>query len=228
MDQIIKASKALNEINLDADTPSWAKSLIGCINDLVEGFKVYDKLNDRLKELEDVSEVRGQIITKLKEDNTNLRRELQLNRQATDDNEQKSRSQCLLIHGVDEVEGEDTDQICLDTITDQVGVELFLDDIQRSHRVGPKKVQTTRRTKPRAIIVRFSNMRKRIEVYRNKKNLKGKGVTITESLTKLRYGLLLKAKAKYGMNSVWSSEGKIFTKIDDKITLITFEDFPDE
>ena len=169
-----------------------------------------------------ISEVRGQIINKLQEDNVNLRNELLSLRQATDDNEQKSRSQCLLVHGIEETNEEDTDQICIDTITDIVGVELFLDDIQRSHRTGPKKFQTTRRTKPRPIILRFSNMRKRMEVFRNKKKLKGMGITITESLTKIRYALLQKAKEKYG-NSVWTSEGRIFTKIEDKIVLITSE-----
>ena len=221
MEQILKASKALEEINLE-DAPSWAKALVVCISNLVEGVKDLNMLGDRCKKLEDISEVRGQIINKLQEDNVNLRNELLSLRQATDDNEQKSRSQCLLFHGIEETTEEDTDQICIDTITDIVGVELFLDDIQRSHRTGPKKFQTTRRTKPRPIILRFSNMRKRMEVFRNKKKLKGMGITITESLTKIRYALLQKAKEKYG-NSVWTSEGRIFTKIEDKIVLITSE-----
>ena len=223
MEQILKASKALEEINLE-DAPSWAKALVVSISNLVEGVKDLNLLGDRCKKLEDISEVRGQIINKLQEDNVNLRNELLSLRQATDDNEQKSRSQCLLVHGIEEITGEDTDQICIDTISDKVGVELFIDDIQRSHRTGPKKFQTTRRTKPRPIILRFSSMRKRMEVFRNKKNLKGKGITITESLTKIRFALLQKAKEKYGVNSVWTSEGRILTKIDGKIVLKTSED----
>ena len=91
-----------------------------------------------------------------------------------------------------------------------MGVNLRLEDIERTHRIGPSKNITTRRTKPRPIIVRFASMRKRIEVYRNKKNLKVKKIVVTESLTAVRLALLNKAKDKYGLKfDVWSVEGRI-------------------
>ena len=62
-----------------------------------------------------------------------------------------------------------------------------------------------------------------MEVFRNKKNLKRKGIIITESLTKMRYGLLKKAKEKYGVDSVWTSEGRILHKIDNRIMVIYSE-----
>ena len=132
-----------------------------------------------------------------------------------------NRTSCLLIHGVDETADEVTDTICLDIIISHIGVEISLKDIQRSHRVGPKRQQTTRRTKPRPIICRFSSIRKRMEVFRNKKNLKGKNILITESLTNFRYELFQKAKSKFGIRNVWTSEGRIFTKVDNNLRLIS-------
>ena len=62
-----------------------------------------------------------------------------------------------------------------------------------------------------------------MEVFKNKKNLRGKKIVITESLTKMRYQLLQKAKTKFDGN-VWSSEGRIFTIVSNKLKLITYDD----
>ena len=95
-----------------------------------------------------------------------------------------------------------------------------------SERIGLDllRASVTRRTKSRAIIVRFASMRKRIEVYRNKKNLKGKKIVVTESLTAVRLDLLNKAKDKFGLKNVWSAEGRIFARSDGNIVNISSED----
>ena len=150
-----------------------------------------------------------------------MKNELKAVKQATDNNEQKSRSMCLLIHGVEEIQGEDTDKLCLDVVGKEVGVPISLDDIERTHRTGPKRQITTRQTKARPIIVRFNSMRKRMEVFKNKKNLRGKQFVITESLTAIRMKLLMKAKEVYGVRNVWTSEGKVLVKKDGNITLFS-------
>ena len=76
-------------------------------------------------------------------------------------------------------------------------------------------------TRPRHTIVRFARMRKRMEVFRNKKNLKGKKITITESLTTMRVSLLERARKKYGVGNVWTTERRILTSIDGEIIEIT-------
>ena len=156
--------------------------------------------------MEGISEVRGKIIESLQDFNATLKK--------VDDNEQKSRSSCLLIHGVEEANNDDTDKYCLDIVNKEVSVDLCSADIERSHRIGPRKVKTTRSTRLRPIIVRFASMRKRMEVYRNKKRLKGKDFVITESLTSARYDLDQKAKNKFVVKNTWTSEGEILTKID--------------
>ena len=122
-------------------------------------------------------------------------------------------------------DNDDTDDLSLRVINNDVGVGLKIEDIERTHRIGPSKNFSTRRTKPRAIIVRFASMRKRIEVYKNKKNLKGKKIVVTESLTTVRLDLLSKAKDKFGFKNVWTSEGRIFARSDDgNFVNITSED----
>ena len=66
---------------------------------------------------------------------------------------------------------------------------------------GQKKV-ITQRAKPRLIIVRFISMRKRMEVYKNKKNLQSQAFLITESLTLLQY------------------ERQIFAKVDNQLQVL--------
>ena len=58
-----------------------------------------------------------------------------LNRQ-----EQYSRRNCLLIHGVDEVQGKDTDELSIRVIEEHMNKKIKPEDIDRSHRLGnPKK-----------------------------------------------------------------------------------------
>ena len=49
-------------------------------------------------------------------------------------------------------------------------------------------------------------------VFKSKKKLKGKGVAITESLTRRRMEALTKAKEEHGFNNAWSIDGKTFFK----------------
>ena len=72
------------------------------------------------------------------------------------------------------------------------------------------------RTTTRPIIVRFCSFRKRQIVFKEKKKIKDKGITITESLTKSRYDLFKAAVTKYGRGQVWTNEGRITTKQQDR------------
>ena len=78
-------------------------------------------------------------------------------------------------------------------------VEITPGSIDRTHRLGKKQQNTGR---PRPIIVKFSTYITRHKIFRNKKVLKGKGVSITESLTQKRVELLKKAREEHGFKSV--------------------------
>ena len=156
-------------------------------------------------------------LQKALEANTNVMRDLKIaveERDRTisvmqakiDDLEQYQRRQCLRIFGIEEKTSEDTDQIAME-VAQKIGVQLNVNDIDRSHRVG--RSDTGR---PRPIIVKFVSYRKRSEVFRNKKSLKGSAITLREDLTKTRYKLLREAIEKFGVSNVWSQDGHIVVK----------------
>ena len=100
----------------------------------------------------------------------------------------------------------------------------MLNDVQRSHRLGPspKNQRTTRSTphRPRPIILRFLNYRHRREVFKSKKMLKNQNVSISENLTKSRYRLYKECIVKLGKGKVWTNEGRIITRINNRYVTI--------
>ena len=73
-------------------------------------------------------------------------------------------------------------------------------------------------------IVKFVNLRKRLEVFRSKRYLKGSNIIITENLTKKRYDLYREAMTKLGKGNVWTSDGKILSKSGNSIIVISSPD----
>ena len=143
---------------------------------------------------------------------------------AVDHNEQVSRSSNLIIHGVSEESNEKTDEMCLHIIYEKVRVDISLNDISRSHRLGRpiSKIAQETLNPITPVIVKFTNMRKRLEVFRPKRNLKGSNLPITENLTQKRYNLYKDAMAaKLGKHNVWTNAGRILTKSGNSIIVIS-------
>ena len=61
-------------------------------------------------------------------------------------------------------------------------------------------------------------------MYKRKKNLKGKGITLTENLTRRRLQIFNTAVSTLGVRKVWTNEGRILTKIDNRYIEIQTED----
>lgn len=132
-----------------------------------------------------------------------LRQEL---RDKTDQLEMYTRRNSLRIFGVEEKEGECTDELVI-SVAHKISVPLNLADIDRSHRVGSKSPDKTR-----PIIVKFVSYRKRKEVFRAKRNLKGSGVTVREDLTRARLELLQAAIKRFGLSNVWTEDGLVVVR----------------
>ena len=98
-----------------------------------------------------------------------------------DSQEQYSRRNCLLLHGTEETKHEDTDDIVVKIVNDNIGVDLSKEDLYRSHRIGEKRAG-----KKRPIIIKFARYNMRKQVFMNRKRLKGTGYSVTEGLTSLR------------------------------------------
>ena len=114
----------------------------------------------------------------------------------------------MLIHGLAESKNEDMDKLVIDTIKENMGEEIKKNEIDRSHRQGALK----NNSKSRLIIIKFVRYNTRCRIFKNKKRLKGKSISVTESLTKKRIEALKKAREDHGFENAWSSEGKTLYK----------------
>ena len=114
-----------------------------------------------------------------------------------DDLEQYSRRNCLVLHGANESNDENTNEIIIKTFSEELGVEIKEDDLDKSHRLGKPKRKDN---KPRLIIVMFARYAVRRKAFMNNiMKLKGKQLLITESLTSSRMQSLGDTQRKYGV-----------------------------
>ena len=140
-----------------------------------------------------------------------------------DRQEQYSRRNCLLVHGVEEKNNEDTDQEIINIVKNDLGEEITIHDIDRTHCLGKWKLDDN---VSRPIIVKFTRYNVRNRVFKTKTKLKGKTVSITESVTKRRVVELKKAREMYGFKNVWSQGGKIlFSDVNDRNKAKVFYDW---
>ena len=154
----------------------------------------------------------------LEKENTELKKRIGSLETALDNAEQYSRRNCLKITGVPETtEGSTDDYVC--NLARAIDVDLSVDDIDRSHRLG--KPRTAPEQKPRDIIVKFVSYRKRALFYKARiltKSRGYRGVYINEHLTKARGNLLYEARRRVKskqLKSAWSSDGVVMVKLND-------------
>ncbi|KAL1449425.1 hypothetical protein WDU94_001934 [Cyamophila willieti] len=134
--------------------------------------------------------------------------------------EQYSRRNCLLIHGVREEDGAQTEDECvamaLQIFNANMQIAVNGSSIDRAHRIGKKNPK-----KNRPIIVKFVSYYHRRLVFSQKSRLKSSGIYITESLTKENFKILNEAKQIYSMNNVWTNDGRILIKDGARIHTVT-------
>ena len=82
-----------------------------------------------------------------------------------DRQEQYSRRNCLLIHGLPESKNKNTDELVIDRIKEKMGEEIEKDEIDRSHRPGAPK----NNGKSRPIIIKFVRYNTSCRIFKNKK-----------------------------------------------------------
>ena len=153
----------------------------------------------------------------LKKENTDLKARVDKLETAAEVAEQYSRRNCIRISGIPEDDSEDTDDTVLH-VARAMDVDLYIEEIDRSHRIGKPKS-----TKPRDIIVKLATFRVRQRLLKDGKNLKTslygdgrfKGVDLNEDLTKFRSGILFdsrKLAKERRIYRAWSSNGAILLK----------------
>ena len=82
-------------------------------------------------------------------------------------------------------------------------------DIDCTHRIG-----VLNKGKNRPIIIKFGRYMDWKCIFSNKKRLKGKNMSITESLRKIEMSGLKKARSKFGYSSVWTADRRTMYKVE--------------
>lgn len=135
--------------------------------------------------------------------------------------EQYSRRNCIRIFGIQEKHNENLDEEVLKLFNNYLKQNIQLANIDRVHRIGKRSTQMSASSdssssRPRPVIVKFVSYRNRRAVWQDKKKLKGTGIVIREDLAPTRLELWKKAVEKYNYRNVWTSDGTIFIKYNDK------------
>ena len=175
-----------------------------------------NSINEKFEELEKDKKEKEIKIKKLEEKVSLMSNKIETLEKSFDSQEQYSCRNCLLVHGIDEKEGEQTDKVIIDTVVEKMNIAITSDDVDRSHRVGKKKEGN----KSRPIIVKFSRYNACHKVFSNRKRLKGTNISITESLTTTRMAKLKEARDEKAFKSMWAFDGKILFKNQENKTIV--------
>ena len=95
-----------------------------------------------------------------------------------DEQEQYSRRNCLLIHGLGENRNGYTDASSTNIINEHLGLDIQPSDIDQTHRIISKNKA---HKKVRAMIIKFTRQNTRKNVFMNKRTFKGTNTSVTES-----------------------------------------------
>ena len=122
--------------------------------------------------------------------------------------QQYTRRNCLLVTGIPESTGENTDELIQEIAREKIKIELKDNDIDRTHRTGQSY-----NGKPRPIVVKFTRYSARNNFMRNRKQLKGTKIGVQEMLTPFIRGLLKRAQdlveQAHWVKGAWTWDGKV-------------------
>lgn len=222
--------KIPDEVRDDDEAPYWVGLLfksLDVLHEKIDSFAAFKvDIESRVTDVEksvkflsdgfdeqkaDIAVLKDEV-KKLQDENMTLKTSRDQLFRRVDNNEQHSRNECLLLHGVAEGASETSDQAVGKFITiasEKLGVHLDPRDVKRGHRLGKPRADPT---KPRPIIVRFAHPAARRAVFTNKKHMKGTKMTFTENLTDHRLSKMNEARNTHGPTNVWSIEGRLYAK----------------
>ena len=157
-------------------------------------FEEYEK--DRIEKKEKIKT--------LEESLTNMSKRVDSLSSQVDKQEQYSRRNCLLLHGIPKNKNEKTDDLYLTTINEHLDLAITEVDIKRTHRIG-KPRDVGQKSKP----VRYIDSK---DVFNIKNKPKGNNISITESSTATPMKKLKKARDVNSFKNFWTSDGKVLFK----------------
>ena len=129
-------SEKLNSIN-DNSIPAWALLLMESMKVIINELKVVKDLAASVNVLESFKAVSEKVTSNLEKENSRLLKLITNLELKVDDQEQRSGNTCLLMHGIQENDRENTDELALKN--NNIGLSnIQQSEIQRSHRLGLK------------------------------------------------------------------------------------------
>ena len=96
-----------------------------------------------------------------------------------DRQEQYSRRNCILIHGLKEEQNKSTNDRVLGLFREELNEDILLVDLDRTHRIGKKRHSNS---KPHPVIAKFARYNIREKVFKSKKNLREKILALQKIL----------------------------------------------
>lgn len=141
----------------------------------------------------------------------NLQSQVEILVKLHDQEEMRKRRKMLLVHGVTEIEKEDTLSVLVRVVTNNLKItNIDPLNISRCHRMGQ-----VRGNAPRPILVKFRDVRMRDNIWFEKTRLKDSGITISEFLNKGRHEVFMAARKSFGVSKCWTRNGIIFISAPD-------------
>lgn len=167
--------------------------------------KLVDKISTVLTtQLESTIKVHTDKVGQLEQKMENISKQI-------DDQEQFSRRNNLRIYGVPEEMNENVSDKLITLFQNKLGIKVSTQDVDFCYRVKSKEGAN------RCVIVRFCQNWLKQEIFRSKRKLKGSNIVIKEDLTLRRVSVYKQACIKFDPKNVWSSEGKVVCKINNRI-----------
>lgn len=204
----------------EAKMNSWVTSTL---NDLVENIATRSvnnylssqEFNDKV-----VKKVNDDVAARMQHHLDRIYPSLDESKAREDDLEQYSRRNSIRINGVPQTTTgqEDTDQIVIDLLNKELGIDIEKRDLDRSHRVG--------KGKPRQIIAKFVSHNLKVDILKKRGILRSKAgnkIRINEDLTSGRLTAIkeINESCKGDFKKLWTIDGAIFVRLnnDEIITL---------
>ncbi len=178
-----------------------------------------DKKDSEILDLQEANDSLQETQVSLQQQLNNHQEYIEMAQMAIEEMQLYSRRNCVVISGIPESKGEDTDEIVTKLANEKMNVPLTKEDLDRSHRLGKPTTD-----KPRPIIAKFVRYNTRTKFLLARKNLKGTKTGVQEMVTKHVGNLLqraeqLKKNAPWVKNVwIWNGNVHVYVKPDNQDT----------
>ena len=99
-----------------------------------------DFMTNKFEEFELERQEKDKIMDTMKSDMVNMNEKIEKLERIVDRQEQYSRCNCLLLHGIAKGKRENTDELVLENLNEKMHIDLTPSDLDGTHRIGQKKI----------------------------------------------------------------------------------------